>query len=149
MAKIAGLTMIDGATLSQGERIEVYFHVRKGGFSIRSKDKRNPLNGKVIAHTENCLIEQATFHYSKATLARIHTKKQKEVYAVVRGYFIGTSEMDSEAEGFTMGYCNPYVTGNFINWETKEEVNKADLVYFYDKYFSFKNEYDLGLGLLL
>ncbi|WP_050182620.1 hypothetical protein [Domibacillus robiginosus] len=136
--KIAGLTVVKSATLSKVERVEVYFHVLKGGFSIRSKEKQNPFNGKVIAHASHVLIEQATFHYSKDTLARIHAKKQKEVYAVVRDYFIGTSEMDSGVEGFTKGYCNPYVTGNFINWETKGELSEADLVYFYDRFFSYK-----------
>ncbi|MCP3763677.1 hypothetical protein NLX67_14975 [Domibacillus sp. A3M-37] len=137
-AKMPSLTLVEGATLEKGERIEVYFNIRKGGFSIKSIDKQNPLNGKVIAHTDTLMIEQATFQYSQKTLEKIHAKQQKAVYAVVRGYYVATGDMSEETSSFMPGYCNPYTTDHFINWQTKEEIKEADLVYFYDKYFNYK-----------
>lgn len=136
MNKISGLQLKEGATLSAGERVEVYYNITRGGFSIVSLDKSNPMKGKVIAYAENVLIENATFHINLNKLGKIHEKNRKTVYAVVRGYFLNTEENNSS--DFKKGYCNPFKTGRFIDWESKEEIKAAEAVYFYDKYFSYK-----------
>lgn len=134
--QIKGLVLREGASLNVGERVQVYYNLNKGGFSIKSLDKTNPMKGKVIAHAETVLIENASFHASMATLKRIKAKGQKEVYAVIRGFYIGTPEQCTEAD--KRGYLNPYITENFIDYDTKEELKTADKVFFYDKFFSYK-----------
>lgn len=136
MDKINGLQLKDGAVLKAGDRIEVYYNITRGGFSIVSRDKNNPMNGKVLAYAENVLIENATFHLNLNKLNRIFELNRKTVYAVVRGYFVSAEEIDQE--GFNPGYCNPFKTGKFIDWNSKEEIKEAKQVYFYDKFFAYK-----------
>lgn len=127
--------MREGKSLELGQRVEVYFNLHKGGFSIRSLDKSNPNKGLVSAYASNLSITNATFHLSMPTLATIRERKVKDVYAVVRGTLDNIGEIDNTEH--RKGYCNPYKTGKFIDWDTKEEIKSADVVYFYDKYFSF------------
>lgn len=136
MKRVEGLKLREGCTLTFGERIEVYYNIQKGGFSILSRDKRNPMKGKIIAHSEYVLIENATFRLNSKKLEQIKEKNRKTVYAVVRGTYIGSKP--TEDKEFSRGYCNPYKTGAFIDWDTKEHITEAEYVYFYHKFFSYK-----------
>lgn len=133
--KIEGLQLRGEATLTVGEKIEVYYNIQKGGFSILSRDKQNPMKGKVIAHSEFVLIEDATFHLNSKKLEQIQEKNRKTVYAVVRGVYLGSEQVINA--DFRKGYCNPFKTGTFIDWVSKEEITAAKHVYFYDKFFSY------------
>ncbi|WP_458368271.1 hypothetical protein [Peribacillus frigoritolerans] len=101
-----------------------------------SRDKQNPMKGKVIAYSEFVLIEDATFHINSKKLEQIREMNSKTVYAVVRGIYAGSEQLVSA--DFHKGYCNPYKTGTFIDWASKEQITKAKHVYFYDKFFSYK-----------
>lgn len=136
MATFKGGFMVrEKATLTEGERVEVYYNLLQGGFSIKSIDKRNPHNGKVVAYSDFVFVENATFHWSLKKLAQIQAKHCKTVYAVVKGTYLHHHTIDNAAH--RKGYCNPYVTGKFIDWETKAELKSAEVVYFYDKFFSY------------
>lgn len=130
------LIIREGMSLEIGEKVEVYYNLTKGGFSIVSRDKKNPNKNKVVAYAANVLIKDATFHLNLNKLKQIHDKQRKTVYAVVKGYLVSTNEQQTKEH--VKGYCNPYTTGKFINWETKEEIKAAKEVYFYDKFFSYK-----------
>ncbi|WP_079516530.1 hypothetical protein [Rossellomorea marisflavi] len=132
------LKMRDGATLDPGERVEVYYNIQKGGFSIVALDKRNPMKGKVVAYASNVQVEDAKFCINPNKLAKIKANNRKTVYAVVRGHFVSAEPMDDAAHGYRKGYCNPFKTGKFIDWENGTELHEARGVYFYDKYFSYQ-----------
>lgn len=127
-------TVKEGMSLRPGDRVEVYYNIQKGGFSIVSLQK--PHYGKVIAYAANVLIENATFHLNLRKLEQIRAMHRKTVYATVKGTFIQASAAD--VQDHRQGYCNPYTTGRFIDWESKEQVTKASAVYFYDRFFSYK-----------
>lgn len=141
--RVKGLVLREGATLTPGEKVEVYYHIRKGGFSIVSKDSKNPMINKVIGHSEFVTITDASFHINQKKLAGILERKRKTVYAVVRGLYKGAQAIDNSHH--TQGYCNPFTTGKFINWVTKEKITTAKEVHFYDKFFSFSNEQEVLL----
>jgi hypothetical protein len=132
------ITLVEGRALAVGERVEVYYNLNKGGYSIKSIDKRNPNKGKVVAYADYVTLENATFHASEATLKRILASKQKSVYAVVRGYLVSADKQ--ETTQYKRGYINPYTTGHFINEDTKEQLTTAAQVYFENKRFYFKDE---------
>jgi hypothetical protein len=134
--KISQFTLREGSSLAVGEKVEVYYNLTQGGFSIVSRDKNNPNNGKVLAYAPYVQLENATFHLNLKKLEKIRTINRKTVYAVVRGIYKGAE--DIEASDYTKGYCHPFNTGCFINYETGEELTEAKLVHFYDKFFSFK-----------
>jgi hypothetical protein len=133
---MAYFNVVEGRSLNVGEKVEVYYNIQKGGFSIVSRDKRNPNNGKVVAHSSFVHVENASFHINKKKLDNILAINRKTVYAVVKGTFLGSTEI--QAGAYRKGYCNPFKTGCFVDYETGIELTTAKNVYFYDKYFSFK-----------
>jgi hypothetical protein len=52
-----GITLREGMTISENERVEVYFNIHKSGFSIKSIDKRNPNKGKVIGYADHVQLK--------------------------------------------------------------------------------------------
>jgi hypothetical protein len=135
------LTIKEGAELFEGKRVEVYYNIQKGGFSVVSLEKGDLMRGKVIAYASNVLISNAAFCLNLNKLAKIKANNRKTVYAVVRGYWLGAKVIENyENEGFKKGYCNPFKTGAFIDWQSGKELTEAAAVYFYDKFFSYKEE---------
>ncbi|MGP4074234.1 hypothetical protein ACTWQB_17155 [Piscibacillus sp. B03] len=130
-----GLNIREGKTLNVGEKVEVYYNLHKGGFSILSRDKNNPDKNKVVAYADFVTLANATFHINSNKLKQIIRDQRKTVYAVVRGYLVNTDPINNSHH--RKGYCNPYKTGKFVDWETKEELGEAKEVHFYDKYFSY------------
>lgn len=130
------ITFVEGKSIAAGERCAVYFNLHKGGFSVKSMDKRNPHNGLVVAYADYVTISDASFHVMQSRLKNILAKRQKEIYAVVRGVLVDTEAMDDE--GFRKGYVNPYTTGHFIDLETRAQLTEAQAVHFYDRHFSYQ-----------
>ncbi|MCA1064830.1 hypothetical protein QTG56_24800 (plasmid) [Rossellomorea sp. AcN35-11] len=136
-----GIKFVEGRSIKPGEKVSVHFNIHKGGFSIVSMDKNNPDKGRVCAHSEYVQIEDATFHVSAKTLEKIKKQKRKAVYARVRGIFVSAEKI--EANHYHKGYCNPYKTGVFVDYATRDELKEAKNVYFYDKFFSYLPIYQL------
>ncbi|AMB18819.1 hypothetical protein BH780_gp238 [Bacillus phage Eldridge] len=132
---VDGLQVREGMSLEAGERVEVYYNIQKGGFSIKAIDKRNPNKGKVVAYASNVFITEATFHLNQNKLSKILEIQRKTVYATVKGTFEHAEAIDNSLH--RRGYCNPYKTGKFIDWDTQEQIHEASEVYFYNKFFSF------------
>ncbi|MEH7116003.1 hypothetical protein V7128_01090 [Neobacillus vireti] len=129
------LIIREGMSLNKGERIEVYYNLHKHTFSIKSLDNRNSNKNKVVAYSDNILLDNVTFHISEKILQNILNKKVKQVYATVRGYLV-----DTDIHNITdmkQGYINPYITKYFIDQLTGVKLIKADKVYFYNKQFSY------------
>jgi hypothetical protein len=129
-------TLVEGRSVALNEKVEVYYNIQKGGFSIVSRDKNNPNNGKVVAYASNVTIVNAEFKVNKNKHAQILEKQRKTVYAVVRGTLASFETVDLNS--YEQGYCNPYVTCGFIDWNSKQELNTAQEVTFYNKNFAYK-----------
>lgn len=136
LSGVKGFNLKPGCSLAAGERVEVYYNLQQGGFSIVALDRKNPDYGRVVAYSENVTMIDASFCINQKKLDRIRTINRKTVYATVKGTFLDGLQMDYE--GHRKGYCNPYSTGKFIDWESKQEIKAARLVYFYDKFFSYQ-----------
>ena len=118
----------DGMQLKKGDRVEVYYNLHKGGFSIKSLEK-GECKGKVVAYSSTVLMSNAKFSVSASGVKKVREEKRKRVCAVVRGIYEGT-------EGFIEGetiYFNPYTTNSFIKSSDGQEITSASSVYFYDK----------------
>lgn len=128
----------EGKSLKQGERVEVYYNIHKGGFSIKSLDKSNPDKGKVVAYSSEVELDNATFHMNENALRKILDEKRKRVYAVVRGYFNGNQI--GELEDYKELYINPYTCPNFTIKDTDQKPEKAEKVAFWEKSCGVKGE---------
>lgn len=132
--KTTELTIREGKSLSLNERVAVYYNLNKGGFSIKSLEGVH--KGKVVAYAPTLKLLDAEFKVSPGTLKRIQTNKQKEVYAVVRGTYVGT-EID-DVDTYSDVYINPYTCPYFTSNENI--ITKADEVIFLDKCCKTKGE---------
>lgn len=137
MSKVVSqFTLKEGSTLEVGERIECYYNLTEGGFSIVALDKRNPNKGRVVAYSPFVQMENAQFCLNANKLEKILSNNRKTVYAVVRGIYAGCENIDDST--YIKGYCNPFKTASFVNYETGEKLETASKVHFYEKFFSFK-----------
>ncbi|WLR49574.1 hypothetical protein LC065_20230 (plasmid) [Halobacillus litoralis] len=125
-------TIREGKSLQQGERVEVYYNLHKGGFSIKSLDKNSPDKGKVVAYSSEVKLEGASFHVNENALSKILAENRKRVYAVVRGYYMGNS-VQAELDEHTPVKINPYTCPKFTCKETGNIMDKADSVIFHGR----------------
>jgi hypothetical protein len=129
------LILVEGRSLCEGEKVEVYYNLHKGGFSIKSLDKRNIDKGRVVAYAPSLTITEATFHVSESRLKSILKRQVREVYAVVRGYYQGVPVQLNNAQEV---YINPYKAPYFTLKETNQIIDAAGTVIFYEKACAIK-----------
>lgn len=127
---VMNLTFVEGRSLQSMEKIDCYYNIHKGGFSIRSNDKRNPHYNKVVAYASSVTLKNCEFKVSTPGLLRIRQNKRKAVCAFVRGYFVST---ECEHDDMSEVYFNPYTTEQFIDVENNKAVFTASEVICIDK----------------
>lgn len=91
------------------KKVRVYYNFTKKLFSVQEK-----VNGswKVVEHTKNINIHNATFKVSEAGRQRVLKEKRKNVHAMIIGErwpFIPKSFVYRDEVSY-----NPYKSGNFI-----------------------------------
>ncbi|MBB4345197.1 hypothetical protein [Rhizobium leguminosarum] len=79
-------------------RVDVYWNVKQGCFSIRHK-------GVVIAHASTVLIRDPEYVVQKAGRARVLASGQKEVHAFVRGHLEACQGEETYAARSRGFYC--------------------------------------------
>ena len=124
------LTFVEGRSIQPFEVCHVYYNIHKGGFSIRSNDKRNPHNGKVVAHAPSVVLSDCEFKVSQVSVKKIRQNKRKAVCAYIKGTFVG---IEGNHNGMEEIYFNPYNTKQFISVDTNVPVLAASTVYCSDK----------------
>lgn len=112
-------------------RVECYWNLHKGGWSVRGIDRAHPVYyNKVIAVVPEIYICDPKFVVRPAGNARVRREGKKNVHAFVRGnYYLlfGEGEVANE-HGVTY---NPYVNTSFVNREDGDPVYEADLAHLY------------------
>jgi len=109
----------DNQKLKEGDKVFVYFHLRKKLFSVRSQKTR-----LVVAHLTNVNLLNAEFIVSQKGRERVLKERVKNVHAGVAGIY--TEQNDTvDAEKATY---NPYKYDSFVNVKNGEKIFKADFV---------------------
>lgn len=96
----------EGKSLSIGERVEVYYNLHKGGFSIKALQGEH--KGTVVAYSGSLLITNCEYRVNDNALNTILATKRKKVYAVVRGTFNGSMPNDLRTDHLEKLSINPY-----------------------------------------
>jgi hypothetical protein len=128
----------ENMSVSKGERVEVYYNIHKGGFSIKSLDKTNPSKGKVVAYAPHVQLKDCSFHVSDSKHKWILDNQRKAVYAVVRGILVDMKEEKPNTSDLNEIYINPYKCKHFTDVQTNEIVVFAHTVVFSDKSCYYK-----------
>ena len=107
------------------EKVDVYWNINKGCFSI--KDCKT---GKVVGYTDKLRLVKAQFIVRKAGRDRVLREQQKNVHAFVRGYIEAKADLTPNSEVRGASY-NPYKCGNFYDKQTEQPVEQASVVELY------------------
>lgn len=133
-------------------RVEVYYNLHSGRWSVRALDGEH--RGRVVAHAAQVTISDAEFAVSEAGRQRVIREQRKNVHAFVRGEllqiggaswryvipeaelegvpFIPVAEMDVDTSERDRVSYNPYKAPAFYRKDTGEFLTGARVVYLND-----------------
>ena len=106
-------TPFKGRHAFTGAMVEVYFNLHLKKWTIR--DRWTKL---VLGHAEDAVwLKDAEFIVSEAGRQRVIKEQKKNVHAVVRGIFLGTSHKNDTPEyNYSKVIFNPYKYQTFVFW---------------------------------
>ena len=107
-----------------GEKVSVYFNLRKKVWSVRGKDKR------VIAHLKTLSLQDVTWKVSEAGRQRVLREKQKNVHAYAEGTFISAEAFCFEDPSPQAISYNPYKGSSFMA-QGGGPISSSKRVHFY------------------
>jgi len=119
-------------------KADVYKNLHRGCWSVRSRE-RGDRYGRVVAHLDDVLVEDARFVVSQAGRRRVIAEGRKNVHAYVRGLvdidpdrtcFRGFARGDDPDRpyGVPVSYSPYDVSGSFRRSGTDNVVESADCV---------------------
>lgn len=116
------MILVDDRNINHGEKVFVYFNLRKGCFSVRAVEGK--YKGLVVAHSDKIVLsgEVTEFVVSEKRRQVVLKKQQKNVHAGVRG------RIDFSKDEYTIQEeikYNPYKYESFIIARTNEPIKKA------------------------
>jgi hypothetical protein len=112
------MNFIKGRTLTDGQKVFVYFNLHKKCFSV--KDVKT---GLVVAHTDRIDLYDCNFKVSEAGRQRVLREQKKNVHAGVVGHYF--EEPIQSKLSFKEATYNPYKYDSFVNKHTEEKLTGA------------------------
>ena len=121
--------------LKVGQRVKVYFNLRKKLFSVRDFE-----TNLVVAHGDHIQLNgPIEFLVNQKGRELVVKTGHKNVHAFVVGNLVGTGELDSIVKNqFDKISYNPYTQDKFTVGDTNVDANRRD---FYQVVLSGKNVY--------
>lgn len=105
-------------------RVDVYKNLHKNTWSIRSRT-----TGRVITHSDNVLVRDATFVVQPAGREKVLREQRKNVHAFVRGVIEPLPRVTTfDTPCNVQVKYNPYRADYFYEVETGEAVKAAPIV---------------------
>lgn len=105
--------------LNEGDKVFVYFNLKKKLFSVRKVS-----TGLVVAHLLKVSLTNARFKVSQKGRERVLKERVKNVHAGVEGFFT----FDNENYLTHSATYNPYKYSSFVDSKTLERVDNASMV---------------------
>ena len=105
-------------------KVFVYWNLHKKVWSVKALQGLQ--KGRVVAHRNNVMIENAEFRVSEAGRQRVLREKRKNVHAGVVGEWVD-SPLQTLESAHHVTY-NPYKYNTFVWVNDKTPVHRADVV---------------------
>jgi len=111
-------------------KVFVYFNLHRKLFSIKALE--GDMKGRVIAHRQHVLLNDATFKVSEAGRQRVIRERRKNVHAGVSGTWF-----EDDVQGKTSAFIgingsaimyNPYRYSTFVHLYGEHPITSARLV---------------------
>lgn len=105
----------------EGQTVLIAFHLHKQCFSIRLASTR-----KVAGYMDRVVVSEVRFPVSTSGRLRVLKDRKKNVHAFVLGKY--KQELQNLSRlNFREAYYNPYRVQSFVDRETSEPIEYADL----------------------
>ena len=115
------ITPYKGRTLEEGDTVEVYRNLHKGGYSIKKA-------GVVVAHADYVDLVNVRTVINESGRQKVIKEQRKNVHARLVGTYVHTlSGLFAVVKPRMMTY-NPYKYSQFIDVDTQEFVTSARAV---------------------
>ena len=111
----------DSMLVGEGQLVLIAFHLHKRCFSIRLASTR-----KVIGYADKVVVRDVGFLVSSSGRLRVLRERKKNVHAVVRGRY-EQQEQILTPQQWREAYYNPYQVEGFVDRETREPIQFADM----------------------
>lgn len=110
-------------------RVFVYRNLHKKCWSVRALEGTD--RGRVIAHTMEFTLDDATFKVSVVGRARVLRERQKNVHAGIVGTLVALECFDLRVTGAvsTQVTYDPYQYDSFVEKHTGVRVNNSKIVW--------------------
>jgi len=111
-------------------KFKVYRNLNKKTWSVQSKTKKG---WRVLCHSDEIILKDATFIVSKAGRARVIREKRKNVHAYVQGEPLFVRGLTKNTPLPILKFTNkitynPYKHGTFRNKTINKPIHKAPIV---------------------
>ncbi|MDP4096281.1 hypothetical protein OIN60_05790 [Paenibacillus sp. P96] len=107
--------------VEDGQLVLIAFHLHKRCFSVRLATTR-----KVAGYTDRIIVRDVRFPVSSSGRMRVLRERKKNVHAFVKGKY--EQDIDSLSQlQLREAYYNPYQVTGFVDRETAEPLNYADI----------------------
>jgi hypothetical protein len=111
-------------------KVFVYFNLHRKLFSVKALE--GDMKGRVIAHRQQVLLNDATFKVSEAGRQRVIRERRKNVHAGVSGTWfedatVGSTNAFITINGSAIMY-NPYRYSTFVHLYGEHPITSARLV---------------------
>lgn len=114
-------------TLTAGQRVQVYYNLHKGGYSIKDK-----ATGLVVGYAQNVLLTHCKFRVQQGGRRKTIQEKRKRVHAYIEGdYQVADTTIDTRIMDKII--YNPYTTEQFTDVSDGSWVMVAPTVFCADK----------------
>ena len=104
-------------------RVDVYRNLHKDTWSIRDRN-----TGRVVEHSDNVKVTNASFVVQPAGRERVLREKHKNVHAFIRGDYEPSHWNSNVDPCYIQVKYNPYAYGHFYLVDTHDPVAHAPLV---------------------
>jgi len=111
-------------------KVFVYFNLHRKLFSVKALE--GPMKGRVIAHRQHVLLNDATFKVSEAGRQRVIREQRKNVHAGVSGTWFNVAAGNGLHDFVSMNgsaiMYNPYKYDSFVHRYGEHPIQSARVV---------------------
>lgn len=136
------LTSFKGRTVEMNQKVNCFWNIHDNVFSLQSRiEERGKKRNLVCSHGNAIVLTDVKFSVNERLRQQVLREQQKNIHAYVKGVYKGIAkpfQFGKNKNGMREAYYNPYKVDSFIDKDTGEKLESAELVLLIDKKVYYK-----------
>ena len=113
-------------------RVKIYRNLTKRCWSVASMQQPN--YGLIVGYENHTILKNCNFIVGENSRQRVLRERSKNVHAWIVGHGVDMSSFKVDKRKLKSAYYNPYKVDSFIDFETNQRIDKAEIVVFHDDF---------------